>query len=102
MTQASSNHPFLSFMLNAVLAALTLDPNRDVDDLKCEREAAAAMLAALQPRDAIEAALAARVVVAHHAAMECFRRAALAEVSDLLMGRLFAKAMALSQRRNKN
>ena len=77
MTQASSNHPFLSFMLNAVLAAL-------------------------QPRDAIEAALAARAVVAHHAAMECFRRAALAEVSDLLMGRLFAKAMALSQRRNKN
>ena len=32
-----------------------------------------------------------------NAAMECFRRAALAEVSDLLMGRLFAKAMALSQ-----
>jgi hypothetical protein len=97
MTQASINHPFLSFMLNAVLAALTMDPNRDVEDLKCEREAAAAMLTALQPRDAIEAALAARAVVAHHAAMECFRRAALAEASELSVGRLFAKAMALSQ-----
>jgi hypothetical protein len=87
----------LQFALNSVLASLTLDPARDIDELKAEREAAAAMLAALNPRDAIQAAFAARAVAAHHAAMECFRRAALEGVPDALMTRLFASGMSLSR-----
>ena len=72
------------FALNSILAALTLDPTRDVEDLKNEREAAAAMLGELKPLDAIQAAYAARAVIAHHASMECFRRAAMADATAIV------------------
>ena len=64
-------------MLNAILASLTIDPDRRVEDLQIEREAAADMLAAFQVQNAIEAAFAAQAVAAWHAARECYRRAAL-------------------------
>ena len=83
------------FALNSILAALTLDPTRDVEDLKNEREAAAAMLGELKPLDAIQAAYAARAVIAHHASMECFRRAAMADATDAVRSRMFACGMAL-------
>ena len=82
-------------MLNAVLASLTIDPDRSVKDLTIERQAAAAMLGALQVRNAIEAAFAAKAVMAFHAAMACFRRAALMDASEAATGRVFASATAL-------
>jgi hypothetical protein len=97
MTQTVLNTPTIRFMLDSTLAALTLDPKRDPEDLRNEREAAAAMLTALAPRDALQAALAARAVSAHHAAMECFRRGALPEVPDVVMTRLLASGAALSR-----
>jgi hypothetical protein len=33
MSQIDINTPYLRFMLNAVLASLTLDPDRSVEDL---------------------------------------------------------------------
>jgi hypothetical protein len=39
--------PCLRIMLNAVLASLTLDPDWSIEDLQIERQAAAAMLAAV-------------------------------------------------------
>lgn len=87
----------LQFALNSVLASLTLEPDRDVEDLKSEREAAAAMLADLNPRDAIQAAFAARAVTMHHAAMACFRRAALPDAPDVMVNRLMARGAALSR-----
>jgi hypothetical protein len=87
----------LRFALNSVLASLTIDPQRDVEDLKSEREAAAAMLTQLNPRDAIQAALAARAVTAHHASMECFRRAARLEGTDVMFRQLMATGSALSR-----
>jgi hypothetical protein len=84
-------------MLNATLAALTLDPAREVEDLKTEREAATAELADLQPRNATEALLASRIVVAHHAAIECFRRAARPGVSDVVAMRLLTCAASMSR-----
>jgi hypothetical protein len=87
----------LQFALNGVLASLSVDSNRGVEDLKTEREAAAAMLADLNPRDAIQAACAARAVTMHHAAMECFRRAALPGMPDALARRLMATGATLSR-----
>ena len=48
--------PCLRIMLNAVLASLTLDPDWSIEDLQIERQAAAAMLAAFDVQNAIEAA----------------------------------------------
>ena len=46
------------------------------------RRTALAALEALQPRDMIEAMLAARMIAAHHATMDGFRRAMQPEVGD--------------------
>ena len=97
MPQPDSNTPWLRFMLNAILASLTIDPDRRVEDLQIEREAAADMLAAFQVQNAIEAAFAAQAVAAWHAARECYRRAALMSASFPATGRVFATAMSLSR-----
>ena len=97
MSETDTAPPYLRFMLNAVLASLTIDSERDVADLMLERQAAAAMLAAFQVRNAIEAGLAAQAVTAFHAAMACFRRAALMDASQTETGRVFATARALSR-----
>jgi hypothetical protein len=97
MPQTELDTPWLRFMLNAVLASLTIDPDRSVEDLTIERQAAAAMLGAFQVRNPIEAAFAAQAVTACHAAMECFRRAALMNASYPETRRVFATAMSLSR-----
>ena len=97
MPQADLDTAWLRFMLNAVLASLTVDPDRSVEDLTVERQAAAAMLGAFQVRNAIEAAFAAQAVAACHAALECFRRAALMNASYPETGRVFATATSLSR-----
>jgi hypothetical protein len=87
----------IAFAHSSVLASLPLDPNRDVEDLKMERKAATAMLASLHPTDAVQAALAARAVAMHHAAMECMRRTTHPEASSAQVAKLFVTAMALSR-----
>jgi hypothetical protein len=97
MTESILEAAAFEFSLTSVLASLTLDPARSVEDLKTERQAATAMLAALHPTDAVQAALAARAVAMHHAAMECLRRVAQPEVPSVLASKLLATSMALSR-----
>lgn len=89
--------PGIRDMLSLMLETLPVDPKRDPADGKIRQQAAAAAFAALLPRDALEAELAARVVTAHYAAMDCFRRAALPAVSDDVAIRLRGTAVSLSR-----
>jgi len=97
MPEAELEIAAITFAHSSVLASLPLDPNRDVEDLKNERKAATAMLASLHPTDAVQAALAARAVAMHHAAMECLRRSAQPDTSSALASKLFVTAMSLSR-----
>ena len=97
MTESLLDAAAFEFALSSILGALTLDPARSVEDLKTERQAATAMLASLHPADAVQAALAARAVAMHHAAMECLRRAAQPEVPSSVLSKLLATSMALSR-----
>jgi hypothetical protein len=61
------------------------------------RDAALAALQALQPRDMIEAMLAARMIAAHHATMDGYRRAMQPGVSDAEAVRLRNNAIAAAR-----
>ena len=61
------------------------------------RGAALAALQALQPRDMIEAMLAARLIAAHHATMDGYRRAMQPGISDAEAVRLRNNAIAASR-----
>jgi hypothetical protein len=87
----------VQFALTSVLASLTTDPDRSVEELKLEREAAAAMLAELCPRSAVQASYASRVVIMFHAAMESFRRAAAPGISPSMRARHIGQANALAR-----
>jgi hypothetical protein len=92
LTDAALRHT-----LSSTLDTLPVDPRLSLDDLRTAREAAAAQLATLAPRNATEAMFASQAVAAHHAAMECFRRAAAPDVSDETGMRLLSRAAALSR-----
>jgi hypothetical protein len=86
----------LANMLHATVAALPVDPDASAEDLDAQRQAALLAVTALCPRDPVEAMLAARIVSAHHAAMECFRRAARHDIDDNSALRLQGKAVSLA------
>ncbi len=86
----------LADMLRATLAALPVTPDSSAEDLDAQRQAALLAVTALCPRDPMEAMLAARIVSAHHAAMECFRRAARHDIDDNAALRLQGKAISLA------
>ena len=81
MTSAIPSQPakldpaILADMLRATIAALPVDPDASPEATDAHRQAALIAVTSLRPRDAMEAMLAVRIVSAHHAAMECFRRA---------------------------
>ncbi len=83
-------------MLRATVAALPIDPDASSENQDAQREAALLAVMALCPRDPMEAMLAARIVSAHHAAMECFRRAARHDIDDNAALRLQGKAISLA------
>ena len=86
----------LANMLHATVAALPVAPDASAEDLDAQRQAALLAVTALCPRDPVEAMLAARIVSAHHAAMECFRRAARHDIDDNSALRLQGKAVSLA------
>jgi hypothetical protein len=53
--------------------------NSDVEEASKQRNAAAAALIGIAPRDELEGMLAAQLIACHNAAMECYRRAMLGE-----------------------
>ena len=83
-------------MFRSALTALPMDPAASPADAAQVRHSAMIALASFHVRDPIEAMLATRIVTAHYAAMECFRRAALPENSNQEMLRLHAKAVSLA------
>jgi len=85
----------LAAMQCAILDALPPHPGASEAQKAAQREGALEFLAALHPRNAMEATLAAGIVVAHFAAMDCFRRAAQGGLTVDLHLRIVGKAIAL-------
>jgi hypothetical protein len=82
-------------MQSAVIDGLPPRPDATEAEKAAQREGAVAFLAALFPRNAVEATLAAGIVAAHDAAMDCFRRAARDDLTVDLHLRTVGKAIAL-------
>ena len=73
-------------------------PERETVDQKTHRVTAAIIaLRSFDAQEPIEAMLATHVVLAHHAAMACYRRAAQANQPPALASRLFGNAANLSR-----
>src|ERR1700739_796020 len=91
------NPATLAAMVRTTLDALPVSPGSSAEEIAAQRQAAPCAIAAFAPRDPVEAILAARATVTHHAIMECFRRATLPDVGDALAIRLRNNALALSR-----
>ena len=87
----------LAAVVGTTLDALPVGPGASAGDIAARREAALLAIAALGPRDPLEAMLAARATVTHYAIMECFRRAVLPDVEDAMAIRLRNNAISLSR-----
>ncbi len=85
----------LAAMQCAIIDALPPRPDASQAQKAGQRDGALAFLAALLPRNTVEATLAAGIVVAHYAAMDCFRRAARDDLTVDLHLRTVGKAIAL-------
>src|SRR5580700_10809221 len=79
----------------AIIDALPPRPDASPAQKAAQRDGALAFLAALFPRNPVEARLATGIVVAHYAAMDCFRRAARDDLTLDLHLRTVGKAIAL-------
>lgn len=82
------NITYLAPLIEGVLATMS---GGSVDD---RRAIARGVIEALQPRDIVEAMFVARIIAAHHAAMDSYRRAAQPGVADDLAIRLRGNAVA--------
>jgi hypothetical protein len=93
------DHLFASFvaLLLDTLAKIVPGNDDDPNARTARRNIARVLFDAFQPGDAIEAALAARAVAAHHATMDGYARAAQSGVSDERAIRLRASAIAASR-----
>src|SRR3954468_14994287 len=67
------------YAANQVLGTVWRGSNENADTKEIRDTATLCRLSGIGPRDVIEAMLAAQMVATHEAALECFRRAALAE-----------------------
>jgi hypothetical protein len=82
------NISYIAPLIETVLATMS---GGSADD---RRAMARGVIEALQPRDIVEAMFVARIIAAHHAAMDSYRRAAQPGVADDLAIRLRANAIA--------
>ncbi len=87
----------LATLLRTTLDCLPHHPDAADDEKATLRQAALIAITALAPRDPMEAMLAARYVVAHHAVMEAFRCAAQPNLPPGLQLRYYGRAIALSR-----
>jgi hypothetical protein len=83
--------------LATIFGARRLDLGRTPAQLQTQRDAGAEPIAALQPRNSVEASYAARAAAAHYGSMECFRRTMLPGTPDNAGLRWQGKALALSR-----
>ena len=87
----------LSSMANAALDALPHLPRATAEEIGLRRRAALQTIAALRPRDPVEAMLAARCVAAHYATMDALRVAAQPNQPVDATLRLRGKAIGLAR-----
>ena len=87
----------LTAALNSVLGALFRDPDMPAAQWRALRQSAAATLAGLNPGDALQAALASRVVSLHFTADECFRRACLPGTNAMEFHRFIASGTGMTR-----
>jgi hypothetical protein len=87
-------------LLRSVFRALPHLLNATEAEKTGEREAAFALIIALNPRDPVEAMLVARLVVAHYALMDAYRSAARSDITANLHLRYQGKAILLSRLTN--
>jgi hypothetical protein len=83
-------------LLDATIQTLPLDRKLTAELGTIEQDGAVEAVLALDPQDITEAMLAGRAVVAHFAAMACFRCAGHPETSDAKAMRFLDKAVVLS------
>ena len=74
----SQSDAWNNILTNQTMQALWLKHSNE-DDRDKQIKATAAALIGIAPKDEIEGMLAAQLIAAHNAAMECYRRAMLAE-----------------------
>jgi hypothetical protein len=100
------------YAVNQVLGTVWRGSNENADTKEIRDTATLCRLSEIGPRDVIEAMLAVQMVATHEAALECFRRAALAEqtfagrelglkYADKLVRSFAALADALNRHRGK-
>ncbi len=79
----------------AILDALPPHPGASEAQKAAQREGALDFLAALNPRNPVEATIAAGIVAAYYAALDCFHRAARGDLTVDLHLRTVGRAIAL-------
>jgi hypothetical protein len=89
-----TNPAFLTLLIDAIARTIPADADQGAAARETGLTMARALLEAWQPADAMEAALAARAIAGHLAAMDSFARAAKPGVSDEKAIRLRANAFA--------
>jgi hypothetical protein len=88
---------FIAHVRDAVSCTAAAEEGEDAQARAVRQEGARVMFTALRPRDPMEAALAARAVAAHHAAMDMYARAARPGTPDDKAMRLRNSAIAASR-----
>ena len=89
-----TNPAFLALLIDALAKTIPADADQSAAAREAGLAMARTLLEAWQPADAMEAALAARAIAAHLAAMDSFARAAKPGVSDEKAVRLRVNAIA--------
>jgi hypothetical protein len=97
MNAQSTPSPLDPTTLASLFNALSHPPGATDKEIADRQNSALAAVASLRPRDPLEAALAIRIVVAHHAVMESFRLAAQPDLPASLLLRHQGKAIAFSR-----
>jgi len=87
----------LAVMVRATLDAVPHHPDAPAEEQEANRHSAVTMIAALRPRDPLEAMLAARIVATHFHIMDDLRCAAQRDLPPALKLRFRASAAALSR-----
>jgi hypothetical protein len=86
-----------STLLQTIVDTMPYLPNSSEAERAAQRDCAFALIAALDPRNPVQAMLVAHIIAAHHACMHAYRCAALPEMPPALHLRYQVKAAALSR-----
>jgi hypothetical protein len=86
-----------STLLQTIVDTMPYLPNSSEAERAAQRDCAFALMAALDPRNPVQAMFVAHIIAAHHACMHAYRCAALPEMPPALHLRYQVKAAALSR-----